>query len=317
MNGVGDATDPARAGRGGGEFAAIARIAARFGAGPPGELWIGDDAAVVRLGGRRVAVAADAVVAGVHADLALTSIADLGWKALAVNVSDLAAMGLAAQRAVVTVCGPPETDIDGLYDGIEAAADAFCCPIVGGDLADAAALVVSVTVLADAEVSPAPVRRSGARAGDAIWVSGPLGDAAAGLRRLRAGRRDGDAGRAHARPQPRVAEGVAAREVGASAMIDVSDGLTADLAHILDASAVGCQLTSLPIAPGATAEDAATGGEDYELVFCAPASVDVAAAFAARGLREPVRLGWCTADPAIRLLGDAVLPSGGWRHQLG
>ena len=148
-------------------------------------------------------------------------------------------------------------------------------------------------------------------------MSGPLGDAAAGLRRLRTGRHDDDAGRAHARPQPRVAEGVAARELGATAMIDVSDGLAADLAHILDASAVGCELAALPIAPGATAEEAATGGEDYELVWCAPASVDVAAAFAARGLREPLRIGWCTADPAIRRLGGAALPSGGWRHQLG
>jgi thiamine-monophosphate kinase len=317
VNGVGDATDPARAGRGGGEFAAIARIAARFGTGPPGELWIGDDAAVVSLGGRLVAVAADAVVAGVHADLALTSIADLGWKAIAVNVSDLAAMGLAAERALVTVSGPPATDIDGLYDGIEAAARAFSCPVVGGDLTDAPVLVVSVTVLADAEVTPPAVPRSGAAAGDAIWVSGPLGRSAAGLRQLRSGRRDDEAGQAHARPQPRVGEGIAARELGATAMIDVSDGFTADLAHILDTSGVGCELEALPVAPGATEEEAATGGEDFELVWCAPASADVAAAFAARGLRQPVRVGWCTADPATRLLEGAPIPTGGWRHHLG
>ncbi|HZQ87265.1 MAG TPA: AIR synthase related protein, partial [Acidimicrobiales bacterium] len=133
-----------------GEFAAIGRIARRFGAPPEGELWIGDDAAVVRVGHAAVAVAADAVVAGVHADLRLTSVADLGWKAIAVNVSDLAAMGLAAGRAVVTVSCPPGTDLDALYDGIEAAARAFNCPVVGGDLTESPTLVVSVTVVGDA-----------------------------------------------------------------------------------------------------------------------------------------------------------------------
>jgi thiamine-monophosphate kinase len=316
---VGDATDPGGAGRAdrGGEFAAIERIARRFGAAPADEVWIGDDAAIVRLGGGLVAVAADAVVAGVHADLALTSITDLGWKALAVNVSDLAAMGLVATRAVVTVSGPPDTDLDGLYDGLEAAARAFGCPIVGGDLTEAPTLVVSVTALGNATVSPPPVLRSGARGGDAVWVTGPLGGSAAGLRALRERRADADLARAHARPEPRVAEGVAAREIGASAMIDVSDGFAADFGHVLDASGVGCVLDRLPVAAGATPEDALAGGEDFELVWCVPPDVDVAGAFAARGLREPVPIGRCVPDATTRILDGEVLRSAGWRHRIG
>jgi len=308
---VGDAT-----GGDGGEFAAIARIAARFGPVPAGERWIGDDAAVVAVGAGLVAVAADAVVAGVHADLSLTSIADFGWKALAVNVSDLAAMGLAPLRALVTVSGTPDTDLDGLYDGLAEAAAAFACPVVGGDLTEAPGLVVSVTVLGDAAVDPPPVPRSGARAGDAIWVTGPLGASSAGLRELTAGHPE-PAPRAHARPQPRTAAGVAAREIGATAMIDVSDGFSADLAHILEASGVGCMVDGVPVAAGATISDALSGGEDFELVWCAPPHVDVAAEFERRGLRPPLCVGWCVADPATRMLDGAPMRVRGWRHRIG
>lgn len=313
MVAVGEATGA------GGEFAAIARIARRFGPAPPGELWIGDDAAVVRVGAGVVAIAADAVVAGVHADLRLTSLADLGWKALAVNVSDLAAMGLDAARAVVTVSAPPGTDIDALYDGLAEAATAFGCPVVGGDLTESATLVVGVTVVADAGVSPPPVHRSGARPGDAIWVSGPLGGASAALERLRAraGGPDGGTGNgAHARPVPRVADGRAARVLGATAMIDVSDGFGADLGHLLDASGVGCELDGVPVAPGASTEQALGGGEDFELIWCIPAGVDVASAFADRGLRPPVPVGRCTSDPTARTLDGAPLPLAGWEHRV-
>jgi thiamine-monophosphate kinase len=314
---VDDATDPLPLGRDSDEFAAIQRIAARFGSAPVGERWIGDDAAIVRLGPGVIAVAADALVAGIHADLTLTSVADLGWKALAANISDLAAMGLVAERAVVTVSGPPDTDVDGLYDGLEAAARCFDCPVVGGDLTEAPTLVVSVTALANAAVSPAPVFRSGARDGDQIWVSGGLGAAAAGLRGLRAGRDEPQLAAAHARPLPRVAEGVAARELGATAMIDISDGFAADLTHMLDASGVGCAVEGLPVTPGATLEEALGGGEDFELVWCTPAGFDVVGYFVGRGLRQPTLVGRCTADPASRRLGTGELISVGWRHRIG
>jgi len=298
------------------EFETIRRIAAQVGAPPAGEVWIGDDAAIVRVGGALLAIAADAVVAGVHADLALTSVADLGWKALAVNVSDLAAMGCVADRALVTVSGPAGSDVDGLYEGLLAAAAAFRCPIVGGDLTGGPGLVVSVSVIGDGGGVPPPVLRSGARPGDEIWLTGPVGAAAAGLRALRAGHRDGPLVEAHARPIPRIREGQVARASLASAMIDVSDGFSADLAHLLDASGVGCDLDGVPVAEGATEDDALAGGDDYQLVICCPADAQLLARFREAGLADPVLVGTCGADPGRRLLAGAPLAARGWVHPI-
>ena len=151
---------------------------------------------------------------------------------------------------------------------------------------------------------------------DSIWVSGPLGASSAGLRELTAGRPE-PAPRAHARPQPRTAAGVAAREIGATAMIDVSDGFSADLAHVLEASGVGCEVDGIPVAPGATIGDALSGGEDFELVWCARPEVDVAGEFARRGLRSPLCVGRCVGDVATRLLDGAPMRVRGWRHRIG
>ena len=303
---------------GGREFATIDRIEARLrdalGAPPAGELWIGDDAAIVDIGAGRVLIATDALVVGVHADLTLTSVSDFGWKALAVNVSDVAAMGCRPARAVVTVAAPDPEMVEALYEGLGSAAAQFRCPVVGGDLTSAPVLVIGVTVVADAAVAPPPVTRGGARAGDEIWVSGPLGAAAAGLRELRAGRPATELTRAHARPEPRVEEGVVARELGATAMIDVSDGLLADLRHVLVASTVGAELEAVPVAAGATGDEALRGGDDYELVWCVPSGMDVADAFASRGLRRPQRIGVCVGDPGVFRLAGGAVPSGGWEH---
>jgi thiamine-monophosphate kinase len=292
---------------------------------PPGETWLGDDTAVVRTpDGGCLLLAADAVVAGVHADLTLTGLDDLGWKALAVNVSDVAAMGGRPGHALVTVAGPPDTDLGLLYQGIQAAAVRYGCPVVGGDLTNAPVLVVSVAVTgwADGPV----VTRSGARVGDGIWVTGPLGRAAAGLRvlRRRAGLDAGPAGpagpaiseaaliEAHARPEAALAEGQAAARAGATAMIDVSDGLVADLGHVADASGIGFALTDVPVADGATEAEALGGGEDYVLVFCAPAEVDIPAAF--RELDPPARIGVCVARTSTRTLAGRPLDHAGWEH---
>jgi len=265
------------------EFALIGRLRERF-AG------IGDDAAVVDPPDGNLLLAADAVVAGVHTppDLPLE---DLGWKAVVVNVSDIAAMGGRPLHLLVTVAAPPGTDLEGLFDGVAEAAQAYICPVVGGDLTASDALVVTVAVTGT--VDGTPVLRSGAAAGEGIYVTGPLGAAAAsGWTR---------------RPLARVAEGVDARGAGATAMIDVSDGLVADLGHIADESGVGFSLDEVPVAPGATLEQALTGGEDYELLFTAPAA------------RVPVgfRIGVCTVDPSARTLAGEPLPSsgGGWEHR--
>jgi thiamine-monophosphate kinase len=296
-----------------GEFAAIAAIRARLPKPPPdGQIWIGDDAAALpQADGSWLLLAADTVVAGVHADLALTGLDDLGWKALVASVSDVAAMGGTPEHALVTVAGPPGTDLARLYDGLAEAAAAYACPIVGGDLANADCLVVTVAITG--RCPGPPVRRDGAQSGDAIWVSGPLGASAAGLRALRTGGDvDANLERAHARPAARVPAGTAARRAGGTAMIDVSDGLAADVDHIASSSGVGVRLEAIPVAEGATRDDALYGGEDFALVFCAPATAPVAEAFSE--LDAPTRIGTCTADPGERTLDGHPFEPGGWEH---
>ncbi|MDP9075196.1 MAG: AIR synthase related protein, partial [Actinomycetota bacterium] len=153
----------------GGEFAAIARLAARLGPLAPPEVGIGDDAAVLRAPDRGwLLLAVDTVVAGVHADLALTGLDDLGWKAVAANVSDIAAMGGRPTHTVVSVAGPPDTDLELLYRGIADAVERWRCPVVGGDLSNADQVVVTVAITGSL---PGPaILRSGAQAGHAVWV---------------------------------------------------------------------------------------------------------------------------------------------------
>lgn len=303
-----------------GEFGAIDRIRYTLPAQrDPEEVWIGDDAAVVVAPAGWLLLAADTVVAGVHADLALTGLDDLGWKAMAASLSDIAAMGGRPCHALVTVAGPEGTDLDLLYEGISAAALHFSCPVVGGDLANATDTVVTVAVTG--ECVDRPVLRSGAKPGDRIWASRPLGGSAAGLRLLRAGARSDaseidadkkDAIVAHSRPNPLMSAGPAALRAGATAMIDVSDGLSSDLAHIADASGVGFRLEMVPVHPAATAEEALGGGEDYAVIFTAPPEAGVEAAFA--GLPAPILIGECVDDQQERTLAGRPLARTGWEH---
>jgi thiamine-monophosphate kinase len=305
-----------------GEFVAIDRIqhllAARLGAPPEGETWVGDDAAVVQAPGGPLLLAADLVVAGVHADLDLEDLDDLGWKSLTVNVSDIAAMGGVPGHALVTVAGPPDTDLGLLYAGLAEASDCWRCPIVGGDLSNGPVVVVSVAVTGSMPEGRAPLLRSGAREGDLVFVTGPLGAAAAGLRALREGRDDAAAqalAARHRRPEARVAEGLAALAGGASAMIDISDGLAADLGHLARASRVGVDLDHIPVAEGAMEAEALAGGEDYELVFTAPHPEAVARSFDAAGLARPPLLGRCTSRAGQLRLGGQPLEASGWEHE--
>jgi thiamine-monophosphate kinase len=299
-------------------------------------VWSGDDAAVIALpeedpgtrDGRLLLLTADAVVAGIDADLSLTSLPDLGWKAMAVNLSDIAAMGGVPGRALVSVVGARTDQLGALYEGILEAAMAYNCPVVGGDLSGGSELVVSVAVTG--WVSGSPVLRSGAHPGDTIWVTGRLGGAAAGLRLLKqagppgpSGRElwaeaDRDLVRAHARPLPALAAGAVARAAGATAMIDVSDGLVADLGHIAHRSDVGFDLRDVPIAPGATLADALGGGDDYVLAFAMPGRTGtvVADAFLAAGLPSPYLIGTCLLDPGQRLLAGQPIAVTGWDHSL-
>lgn len=293
--------------------------------GPDGQVWVGDDVALVPGPTGSLLLAADSVVAGVHADLSLVGLDDLGWKALVANVSDVAAVGGRPLAAVVSLAGPlGDVDVDLLYEGLFEAAAAYSCPVVGGDTTSAPALVVSVAIAGDAgPASPPPVLRSGARPGDHLFVTGPLGSSAAGLAVLQAGTAPGfeDLVLAHRRPRARLAEGAAARAAGATAMIDVSDGLASDLRHLADASGVGVVVERVPVAVGVSRVSdepellALGGGEDYELVFAAPDPDRVATVFVELGLGLPLAIGRCTADPAERRLRDAELPRVGWEHR--
>jgi len=319
------------------EREALRRLAGLLPPAPPGQVWFGDDAAVVAVpppspepaGPRSLLLAADTLVGGLDADFSLTTRADFGWKALAVNLSDIAAMGGSPGHALVSVVGANPDELDEIYAGILQAAEEHGCPVAGGDLSAGPALVVSVAVTG--WVEGRPVLRRGARPGDAIWVSGPLGAAAAGLRVLRSAQAAmGGPGpsavwgalgpgqrrlaMAHARPRPALGEGMAARRAGATAMTDVSDGLAADLGHIADSSGVGFELDRLPVAPGATLEEAIGGGDDYVLVFTTPPEQQLADAFA--GLPAPTRIGTCVPDPRWRRLRGAELPALGWEHEL-
>jgi thiamine-monophosphate kinase len=291
-----------------------------------------DDAGLVHVpDAGQLLVSVDSVVEGVHVDLSVCSPGDVGWKALMGALSDLAAMGAAPLGALIALCvpggaGDGEVAL-GVMGGVAEASGASGCPIVGGDVSSSPALVVAATVLGTVERSggdgdgsePGPVPRSGAVAGDALLVTGPCGGSSAGLRELRAGARGRAVGLAYCRPVARLREGALARRCGAHAMIDVSDGLALDLHRLCDASALGFRLDEVPVAGGATLDEALGGGEDYELVM-AVAEADLAGLlerFEAQDLRIPLRIGTALADREVRLLGDQELERLGWQHRLG
>jgi thiamine-monophosphate kinase len=265
------------------EFSLIDRIRARAATRDDVALGIGDDAALLRVpAGQLLAVSTDTLVAGRHFPDD-TEAADLGWKALAVSLSDLAAMG--AQPAWATLALTlPESDaawLDAFLDGFLELADAHGVALVGGDTTGGP-LALTVAVHGFVPEGEA-LRRTGARVGDEVWVTGTLGDAAAGLQQWRArGLRSAKLRHRLDRPTARGEAGHALRGL-ARAAIDVSDGLAADLGHVLAAGGVGAELelgrlpTSVPLLEhfGNDAERwrlQLSGGDDYELCFVAPAA---------------------------------------------
>jgi thiamine-monophosphate kinase len=285
-----------------------------------------DDAAVLEVpGGGPLVVSVDSVVENVHVDLSVCSPGDVGWKGLMGALSDLAAMGATPLGALVALCVPGGSGQGevalGVMAGVGEASAASGCPVVGGDVSEAGELTVAVTVLGTVEsIGPPAVPRSGGQPEDVVLVTGPCGGSAAGLRALRAGTGTGTGtGTAYTRPVARLHEGALARRSGVRAMIDVSDGLALDLHRLADASGVGFRLEWVPVAEGATLDDALGGGEDYELVLVGDEEVSdhLCNEFVAAGLRRPFRLGSLVADPTVRLLGGDDLARLGWQHRVG
>lgn len=270
-----------------GEFGLIERIRRATPSDRRVKIGIGDDAAWVTNSFGSSLVTADLLIEGVHFDLRWTSLYELGYKSLAVNLSDIAAMGGVPTFAILSLGIPAHFDsneIANFYRGINSLARKCGVAIVGGDTNIAKSLIISVCVMGDPPRQP--IRRSGAKIGDDIFVTGTLGDSALGLKLLQRNswaknHRSGAEKllNRHRQPTPRIAAGVLLGRQGlATAMIDVSDGLLQDLGHLCQASRIGAVVWNerLPlsrayrqIAGRDRNRHALGGGEDYELLFCA------------------------------------------------
>lgn len=284
----------------------------------------GDDAAVSVPGGA-TATSVDAVVDGVHFERAVYPPEAIGAKALGAALSDLAAMGAAAGEAYVQLGLPPdagEDELQGIADGIAAVAAEAGAAIAGGDVVASPVLFLALTVVGHAPDPGGLVTRSGAEPGDALLVTGPLGGAAAGLLLLRGDLADDAVGEALAgklrarqlTPEPRLAEGAVLAAAGARALIDISDGLAGDAAHLARAAGarLEIEIDRVPLAPGLAAVAGAFGvelealalggGEDYELLAALPADGVERALAALRELgAEPATVGRVTTGEGVVL----------------
>ncbi len=325
-----------------GELALIEALSRRFGP-PPAQviLGIGDDCAAIDLNGAEYLLwTVDTLVEDIHFDLSFTSLAQLGWKALAVNLSDIAAMGGEPRVALLSLGWPPERDRAQaleLADGLAQAGRQYGAPIIGGDtVASPGQLAVTIALLGVVPASQM-LRRSGARVGDLIYVTGSLGEAAAGLEVLKQGLEIAPEikqplGQAHLAPRPQLEAGrLLAREHLATALIDISDGVATDLFHICRASRVGARIpgATVPVSPRVRAvapllgreplDLALTGGEDYHLLFTSPPEKARALleAFSQAGLPPPLPLGEIVPGEGVLLLtpaGDRDISGAGYDH---
>lgn len=291
---------------------------------------IGDDAAVWESGPGTRVLTTDTMVEGVHFRTDLASWREIGWKALAVNLSDVAAMGCEPRVSVVSLGLDPGLDVSvvtEMYEGMLDACDAYGGEIVGGDIVSSPTIFITVAMVGDASTIEGPVLdRGAASAGDLIGVTGSLGDSAGGLQLLLSGDRDvggSSLARRHLRPSPRIEEGFALRRAGVRAAMDVSDGLIADVEKMCAASGVGAVIDADRVPAGAAlrrafpddwTDLALTGGEDYELVFAAPVEKMERAKDA---LDTPVTVvGRVVAGEGVEVVGAPVASAtnGGWDH---
>ena len=299
--------------KGGGELAFVERLRKRVFPSLAGRivLGIGDDCAIFRPRGASedLLITTDMLIENTHFRRGTHRAEDVGWKALARALSDLAAMGGEPRFCLLSLALPPWADgrwVDEFYRGFLRLAGRTGAPLIGGDLARAEKAMCDVVACGAAPRGRA-LRRDGARAGDAIYVSGALGGSALGLATGR-----GRAWRRHLRPEPRLALGRFLRRLGATAAMDLSDGISLDLRRLCLASKLSAEISPPPVFPGATLEQALHGGEDYELLFTAPPGARVPARF--EGL--PIaRIGEMRKGrPGVVKLSGVPLPPLGWDH---
>jgi len=303
-----------------GEFGLIDRIR-QAGGESKARVGIGDDCAAVEVSaGELLLTSSDLLLEGVHFRTEWTDYFSLGCKAVAVNVSDIAAMGGTPHAIFLGLAAPAETPVaqlEELIRGVREEAELHGAELLGGDTCRSlAGLTLAITVQGHVP-SEQMVQRRGAQAGDRVWVSGCLGDSALALAALQQGHQpDPELALRHHRPQARVALGRALAEQGlARAMIDVSDGLLADLGHLLRASGVGAEVevAQIPLSTSFRShvaqrmqnmELALHGGEDYELLFCCPPQRDADLLKVAEQLGQPLTpIGTVSAEPGMRLIG--------------
>ncbi|HEY2442693.1 MAG TPA: thiamine-phosphate kinase [Streptosporangiaceae bacterium] len=312
-----------------GEFGLIAAMTARMPQAPGTLVGIGDDAAVIEAGGPLVVASTDLLVEGRHFRRDWSGPADVGAKAAAQNLADLAAMGAQPRALLVGMAAPPDLPVAWALDlasGLAQEAAAAGASVVGGDLSQASQIVLAVTALGTM-AGVAPVTRSGARPGDLVAVAGSLGLSAAGLALLAAGLADRDdaaaaAVAAHRRPRPPYAAGPEGASYGANSMIDISDGLVQDLGHITTASGAGIDIDSerlaaapallaaaraLRLDPAAAALDwMLAGGEDHALAATFPPGVSLPP--------EWVVIGRVREGNGIRVDEKTYRGITGWKH---
>lgn len=272
------------------EFDAVRALLAQWGPAAEG---VGDDGAILDVPvGSRLVVSTDSTVEDVHFRRFWLAAEEIGWRATQAALSDLAAMG-ATPLGVLLALTVPATwrgDLSALAEGIASATRAVRAPIVGGDVTDGDRLAMAITVLGHA---PRPTSRAGARPGDTLYVTGRLGGPGAALAAWDAGALPRSAHRARfARPEARIAAGQWLAAHGATAAIDLSDGLAGDVAHLAAASGVRCviDLGAIPCVSDVSVAEALASGEEYELLVAAP-TLDTRAFAAAQGGLELTAIG--------------------------
>jgi thiamine-monophosphate kinase len=302
-----------------GEGGLIRRIRERFGpragALPVG---IGDDAAVIDFPpGQSLVFCSDLVAENSHFIRALHPPDSIGYKAIAANVSDVAAMGGVATHFLISLAAPGELDwswFEGFFAGVEQASREFDVVLSGGDSSSSDRIFVDVSMIGRVRSGHA-VRRSGAKVGDSIFVTGTLGSSALGFERLKAGQANDAAVKRHLFPEPRHKVGPAVAD-RSHAMTDVSDGLSTDLTHILEESKVSARIymDRIPVWPGADESQVLHGGEEYELIVIAPELPAEVEGVPVTRIGEIIESGMENQVFLIDGTRESVLYPAGWEH---